>query len=477
MKIFFLLILLLMQNICIEAQKVLTIEDAISIALEKSYNIQTAKQSLLSSQKNLEAFKMGLRSSVDMEFDIPRYNRSLSSQFNPTQGTEQFFSVGNTTIESRLFINQPILFTNGSVSIVGSIFGRDQFSQSSGTTRDYFSNVSIRLSQPLFVYNSQLGNLERAEINYEKTERNYSQSERDLIYNVTSSFFNLYKIKKSTEITGEKVKQTEDSYTTAKNKFKAGLIAEVEALQLEVDFAASNDELLNARQLYEEAKNEFKLLIGLDIDEEIDVIAQLDYSPVDLNVEEAIKAALENRPDVLNAQADVELNKLSIEEIDSRRSIKAEINANYGINKNDNILNNIFKNFADTRNVTLTVSVPIWDWGKNNLEVQSALANYKMSEFSQENLKKQIVKEVHSTINRINSAKARVEILKKSVEVAEKSYAISVERFKSGHITSFDLSQMQLKLTDSKMNNLNAIIDYKLALADFERKTTKEYHK
>lgn len=466
-----------MQNICIEAQKVLTIEDAISIALEKSYNIQTAKQSLLSSQKNLEAFKMGLRSSVDMEFDIPRYNRSLSSQFNPTQGTEQFFSVGNTTIESRLFINQPILFTNGSVSIVGSIFGRDQFSQSSGTTRDYFSNVSIRLSQPLFVYNSQLGNLERAEINYEKTERNYSQSERDLIYNVTSSFFNLYKIKKSTEITGEKVKQTEDSYTTAKNKFKAGLIAEVEALQLEVDFAASNDELLNARQLYEEAKNEFKLLIGLDIDEEIDVIAQLDYSPVDLNVEEAIKAALENRPDVLNAQADVELNKLSIEEIDSRRSIKAEINANYGINKNDNILNNIFKNFADTRNVTLTVSVPIWDWGKNNLEVQSALANYKMSEFSQENLKKQIVKEVHSTINRINSAKARVEILKKSVEVAEKSYAISVERFKSGHITSFDLSQMQLKLTDSKMNNLNAIIDYKLALADFERKTTKEYHK
>ncbi len=468
-------VLLFISYVLNKAQQVLTIEDAISIALENSYNIQTAKQSLLGSQKNLEAFKMGLRSSVDMEFDLPRYNRSLSSQFNPVSGTEQFFSVGNTTIESRLYINHPILFTNGTISIVGSVLGRDQFSQTYGTTRDYFSNVSIRLRQPLFVYNSQLGNLERAEINFKKTERNFSQSERDIIYNVTASFYNLYKSKKSLEITEEKVKQIEVSFNTAMNKFKAGLIAEVEALQLEVDFAGSKNDLLNAKQQYEESSIEFKYLIGLNIEEKIDVSALLEFTPVELNIDEAIKTALNNRADILNAQADLELNKLSIEEIDSRKTIKAEINANYGINKNDNILENIFNNFADTRSVSFTLSVPIWDWGKNSLEVQSASANYKMAELSSENLKKQIIKEVQSAINRINSAKARVEILKKSVEVAEKSYAISLERFKSGNITSFNLSQMQLKLTDSKINNLNAIIDYKLAVADLERKTAKKY--
>ncbi|MFA7418621.1 MAG: TolC family protein, partial [Melioribacteraceae bacterium] len=219
-----------------------------------------------------------------------------------------------------------------------------------------------------------------------------------------------------------------------------------------------------------------KLLIGLNINEDVDILAQLEYSPLELNIDDAVKSALNNRPEVLNSEADLELGKLNIDEVDSRRTIKAELNANYGINKNDNKFDSIFNNFADSRSVTMTVYVPILDWGKNSYAVEAAYADYKMTELFQQNLKKQIEKEVTSAINRLNSSKARVEILKKGVEIAEKSYSISLERFKSGHITSFNLSQMQLKLTDSKMNNLSAIIDYKLALADLERKTYKLYH-
>jgi outer membrane protein len=472
---YYCLMLVFLLAVPVQSQTILTMDDAISIALHKSHTILSAKQTLVGSQKNLEAIKMGLRPSLNMEFDLPRYNRILSSQFNPIIGSNQFYSVGNTTVEGRLSITQPILFSNGTLSISGSLFGRDQFSEMTGTARDYFSNLSIQLRQPLFVLNSQRTNLERAEINQEKTQRNYSQAERDLVYNVTASFFSLYKTKKSVEITEEKVKQTEESYTTAVSKLHAGMIAEVEALQLEVDFAASKNELLNARQLYEESKNDFKLLIGLDLNENIDISAQLEYSPVDLNSDEEIASALNNSPGLLNAQSDLELNKLTIREVDSRKTIKAELDANYGINKDDNILANIFNNFADARSVTFTVSVPVWDWGKNSLEVESATADYKLSELSLANLRKQLAKEVRSTINKINSAKARVEILMKGVEVAEKSYSISAERFKSGTITSFNLSQMQLKLTDSKLNNLSAIIDYKLSLADLERKTTKRY--
>lgn len=457
------------------AQRTLTLDDAISIAMGESYTIKSAQQTLIGSQKNLEAIKMGLRSSVDLEFDLPSYSRALTSQFNTSTGTEQFFDFGSTTIEGRLSISQPILFTNGTLSINGSIFGRDQFGSSYGTTRDYFSNVSVSLRQPLFVFNSQKGNLERAEINLEKTQRNFTQAERDLIYNVSAAFYNLFKAKKNVEITEEKVKQTEISYTTASNKFKAGLIAEVEMLQLEVDLATSRNELLNVQQLYEESKNDFKLLIGMSIDEPIDVEAKLEYSPVIIDRDEAVSNALKNRPDILNAESDIALSKMNIEETDSRRTIKAEIYANYGINKNDNAFDNIFNNFADSRSVTMTVSVPIWDWGQNAREVESAEANYNLSALRQKNLEEQITKEILSAINKLNSAKARVDVLSKSVEVAEKSFNISLERFKSGNITSFDLSQMQLRLTDSKINSLNALIDYKLALADLERKTLKKY--
>ena len=92
------------------------------------------------------------------------------------------------------------------------------------------------------------------------------------------------------------------------------------------------------------------------------------------------------------------------------------------------------------------------------------------------NLKKTIVNDVTATINRINSAKARVEVLSKSVEIANKSYNISLERFKSGTISSFDLAQVQLRLTEAKNNNISALIDYNLAIADLERKTYKKYY-
>lgn len=458
------------------AQRILSLEESISIAMGESYSIKDAELNLTSSQKNLEALKLGLRSSVRLEFDAPSYSRRLSSQFNPSTGSEEFFKTGNTTVEGRLFVSQPLLFSNGTISLVGSLFGRDQYSDFSGTSRDYFSNLSIRLSQPLFIYNQQKANLERAEINLDRAQRNYTRAEREIIYNVTSSFLRLYQAKQQMQITEERVKQNEESFQTASNKFKAGLIAEVEALQLEVDLAAGRNELLDAERNFEELKNEFKLLIGLELTEQIDVTAQLDFIPVEVDAQDAVDAALKFRPDLLNAEDNIKLNEMTIEEVDSRSTFKAEIFANYGINKNDEKFKNVFNDFLDNRSVVMTLSIPVWDWGKNSTEVQAAEAEFKSAHLFYENLKQTIRKEILSSINRINSAKSRVQVLSKSVEVAEKSYEISLERFKAGTITSFDLSQVQLRLVESKQNSLNALIDYELAIAELERRTMVDYH-
>ncbi len=456
-------------------QKVLTLEEALDIALSESYQMKSAKFNLLSSMKNLEATKLGNRSSVSMEFDLPNYSRTLSGQFNTTTGSEEFFEVGNTTWESRLFITQPIVFSNGTLSLVGSLFGRDQYSGFSGDSKDYYSNLSIRLYQPFFIFNSQSASLERAEINLRKTERNYSQAERDLVYNVTNSFYNLYKARKNMEITSETVEQTNNSYQTAANKLKAGLIAEVEALQLEVDLATSKNDLLDAERRYEERLNSFKLLIGVEQEDKISIIPSLEYDPVDVNFEEAFESALKNRPDLLNATEDLKLGLLQIDEVDSRTTIKAELTANYGINKNDPDFDNVFRDFLDTRSVVMKLSVPVWDWGKNSREVEAAEAEQKLKSATLKNLKKSIRNEILAAVNQVKSSTARVEALAKTVEVARKTWEISVERFNVGKITSFDLSQVQLRLTNAQLASLSALIDYKVAIADLERKTFLKY--
>jgi len=296
-----------------------------------------------------------------------------------------------------------------------------------------------------------------------------------MIYNVTAAFFQLYQAKKNVEIVKEEVNQVQTSYNTAQNKFKAGLVAEVEALQLEIDLAESKNKLLNAERTFEELKDNFKLLIGLDLSEQFDVAALLEYSPVTINLDEAVEHALNKRTELLNTAADINLNSLTVDEVDSRGNISALITANYGINKNDNVFREVFRDFSEDRSVALTLQVPVLDWGRNSREVESAEANLNLTRLNYINQKQQIEKEIIAVVNKIESAKARVEVLSKSVELAKKSYEISLARFEAGTITSFDLSQMQLRLTNAKTNSLNALIDYKLALADLSRKTMHDY--
>ena len=457
------------------AQEIYTLEKSIDVALQTSFGISNAKYSLLASEKKLEAFKAGLFSSLDLEFDLPNYSNNLTSQFNPLIGKEEFYTIGSSRIEGRLRLSQPIIFSNGTINIIGRVFGREQFGTQFNSTKDYFSNFGISINQPLFTFNTQKANLERSEINLENAKRSFTHAEQNLIYEVKVAFYNLYKLKEDVIITEEKVKQNEKSFKTAENKFKAGLIAEVEALQLEVDLASSRNDLLNSKRSFNEEVNNFKILLGIELNKDIDIISNLVYSPISINESLAIESALKNRADLLNQESDIYLSGLNVEEVDARRQIKLELNARYGISNNSTDVVSLYNELLDDVSLALTLFVPVWDWGQNSLEVEASKASLMIEKLTYYNLKERIQNDVVAAINRINAAKARVEVLSKSVEIAEKSYNISVERFKSGTISSFDLAQIQLRLTESKNNSISALIDYNIAIADLERKTYQKY--
>lgn len=452
-------------------QTIYSLEQALDAALDGSYTIKIARLNLESSRNNLEAVRMGLRTTVTTEFDLPRYNRALQSQFNTSLGTEEFYRIENTILEGRLFFNQPIVFTNGTFSLVGSLLGRDQVDANNLTRQDFFTDLSLRLVQPVFSFNSLSASLTRANINLSKTELLFNKTEQDIIYNVKAGFYNLYRAKQVLEITREKVAQSEISFQTASNKFKAGLLAEVEALQLEVDLAAAQNELLNAETNVKEAIDDFKILIGIPLSEKIDITGTLEYSPITLSPDSAIAAALLNRPELENLKSDITLQKLDKDEIDSQGSISGLITANYGVNNTAEQFKDAFSGLDENRSITFTLKIPVWDWGKNSLQTQAAEARIKIAELSYQETRERIIQEITGIYNRLEAAKARVDVLSKSVDVAQRSYDISVQRFNSGTITGFDLSQMQLRLTDAKINNLSALIDYNLALAEMQRRT------
>ncbi len=458
----------------------LSLDQSIDLSLRQGYAVQNTTSQYLASKKGFESALRKMRTSVALSLDIPSFSESLNNQFNPSTQLYEFYQLRTTRVQSGLTITQPLIFSGGSLTFRETLFGREQLSGLSGFSQsghDYFNNFSVELRQPLLTPNLLQLSSDRASINLEQARSDFMKNQLDVVYNVTESFFSLYQLAQRVEITKEQVKQNEESYQTSKNKFNAGLIPEVEVLQSEVDLVSSQNDLFNTERDLSRTKNAFRLLAGIPTDDDVELVASLSYQPVQIDQAKAIQSALENRSEVLNADRNKQLRKMDIDLAISKSDFRLDLTATYGLNRNDQELNNVFRDFGRTRGATLTLSAPLFDWGSNSLEVEAAQVLHTNALATYDFVRQQIRQEINDLINRIQAAESRIKVLEKVVAVAQKSYDISLSRFQSGTISRNDLAQAQQRLTTAKINNLSALIDYRIGLADLKRRTLYDFEK
>ena len=464
------------------AQKkfILTIGQSIDLALKQGYAVRNATSQYLSAKKSYESALRKLRTSVDLSIDLPSFSESLTNQFNPLTQRYEFYQLKTTRIQTGLTINQPVVFTGGTLTLRESVFGRDQVSGLTGFSRsgkDFFNNFLVEFRQPLLTPNLHRVSSDRASIGIEQVESDFVRNQLDVIYNVTESFFSLYQLTQRLEISKEQVKQNLESFETARNKYGAGLIPEVDVLQSEVDLVTSQNDVLNTQRELERTKNAFRLLVGLSSEDDVEVTAEITYQPAVIDSSKAIRAALENRSEVRNAERNKELRLLDIDVASSRSDFRFDLTATYGFNRNDTVLERIFRDFGRTRSAALTVSIPLFDWGSNSLEIEAAEAQHQNAVATHEYVRQQVRQEIIDLMNRIKVAESRIRVLEKVVAVAQKGYDISLARYRSGTINRNDLAQAQQRLTSAKINNLSALIDHRIGLADLKRKTLFDFEK
>ncbi len=469
--------LVLIFTISVFGQEVrtLSLQESIDIALNKSYTIKTAFQGYKENQSALKAWELSLKSSADLDFLAPDFNRSITEEFNSQTQLNEFYDLQSLISQAKLSINQPVMWTNGRVSLEGRLYKLDQVSRfggaKTGETSDYTSNFGISIVQPLFQPNTLKISGERNKLNFELSEHQFTETQLGIIFDVTTSFYNLYKATREVEIARDDVKRKQHSYDLAQNKFKAGIIAEVEALQQEVDLALSKNQLRISENNLKKQKDDFKLKIGLDLNENIEAVAAIEYKPIVVDLDKAITEALKRRPDVRDAEIRKQLQEFTVTTTKAQRKIKADLTGFIGLNGKDEDFGQALNNFDQSQSVRLNVSVPLWDWGKHKEDVQAAMARLKTRELDIDYKKQQIITEIKVLIDQFEGAKARLDIQKNNEKIAQKSYDISLERFNNGDISSEDLALSQGRLTDARTNYLNTLIDYLVAVAEIKRRT------
>ena len=467
------------------AQKVeISLEESIEIAKEKSFSMQRLKQNLKIAEYNLKVATNRLKTNINLRMSLPQYTETVR-QWEDSTGVS-FFPVKQLSYSGNLTINQP-LPTDGNVFIQSGLSSINNYYSD---IRSGNMNTRVGFTQPLdafYGYNSIRSTLKRAELDYEQTNKSLKREELNLVYQVSNAYYNLLSLQKSTEISNLDLDRQTEAFDISQKKYEAGLIREVEALQMEVDLAEAQNNYDIAILNQESASNSFKELLGIGLSDSISLKNELLYSPVIIDVEKAVEFALANRLEIREQDIQIILQEMEIKRQKASGKIKATLEAYYekvGISTESMVTNfqksldasfQDFKNRPSNFGVGLTITIPILDWGVNRSLVKTAEVRKEQYVLRKEEVKREIETEVRNLVANINSNLKRLQLLEKNVVVAEKSFQISLNRFSDGDIDSQALALERNRLNTAYNSHLRAYINYQLSLADLMRKTFYDF--
>lgn len=369
------------------AQEVLTLEKALNTAFEHSPSLIQSKLSLEQRQLNLKAQDASLKSQFSLDVTPFRYTRN-----NQYDNFNSKWYANETKMSSASFgITQPIKWTDGTISLYNDFSWQDASNRTSGGNNTSFNhNLSLRISQPLFTYNRTKMQLKELEYALENAKISYALQQLSIEKNVTSQFYDVYQKQKDLNISRDEYNNQKQNYDIIKNKVEAGLLAKEELYQAEVNLANSESTVYSKEISFENAKDNFKLLLGMSLDEDIAILFDNNIPTVDVNINDAVKYALDQRMEIRQKQITLEQDVFSIIRTKAESEFKGDLSVRVGMDALAGKVKNMYDKPTDNEEIGVTLTIPIFDWGAKKAKVKSSQLAMESDEISLEEQKKRL---------------------------------------------------------------------------------------
>ena len=363
------------------AQEVLTLEKALNTAFEHSPSLIQSKLSLEQRQLNLKAQDASLKSQFSLDVTPFRYTRN-----NQYDNFNSKWYANETKMSSASFgITQPIKWTDGTISLYNDFSWQDASNRTSGGNNTSFNhNLSLRISQPLFTYNRTKMQLKELEYALENAKISYALQQLSIEKNVTSQFYDVYQKQKDLNMSRDEYNNQKQNYDIIKNKVEAGLLAKEELYQAEVNLANSESTVYSKEISFENAKDNFKLLLGMSLDEDIAILFDNNIPTVDVNINDAVKYALDQRMEIRQKQITLEQDVFSIIRTKAESEFKGDLSVRVGMDALAGKVKNMYDKPTDNEEVGVTLTIPIFDWGAKKAKVKSSQLAMESDEISLE---------------------------------------------------------------------------------------------
>ncbi len=462
------------------AQQSLTLEKAQSIAEVNSPSMQLSLLNLERYQNNLEAQRAALKSKFSLSVNPVDYsNTRRFDTFNSKWYTNETFNSNGT-----FRIEQPILATDGTISLINRFGWQSSKVIRPGVSEDvvdlnerFTNNLYVNLSQPLFTYNRLKLQLKELELSYENANISYAMQRLNLERNVTQYFYSVYMAQMNLTIAREELANTQKSYEIIKNKVDAGLAASEELYQAELNLSQANSTVQNRQVSFENAKDDLKMYLGMDLFEDILVIADVEAQPVPVDLQKAIDNGLQYRMELRQREIDLETSQFDMIRTKAQNEFNGTMNLAFGIIGDNEKLLDIFNQTTSNPQAQISFNIPIFDWGERKARIKAQEASMKSQEINLDEQKKQIIIDIRQVYRNLQNQVNQIEIARQSERNAQLTYEINLERYENGDLTGMDLNLYQTQLSNQKISYAQALINYKIELLNMKIQSLYDFEK
>ena len=423
-------------------------------------------------------FKSNYNPQLRLNGTIPSYSQAFNSITQP-DGSIEFLQVQQNFMDLELGLQQVISPTGGIVSVNSSTNRFDNFLTLPGEPQTRYSGVpvNVRLQQPILAYNPYKWDKKIQPLVFEESKREFVQEMEEVSYFTTQLFFDFLIAQVNLDIATVNLSNTEEIFLIEQRRYEIGTTTEDRLLQIELQVLQAKQDLAQAKLDLEGSSFAVNSFIGLNKSSRVELVAPLEIPSFDVDVNNAITLAFENRSESLA----FDRRKLEAEALVAQakgQRVGAQLNASYGYNNAAFSFSSLYANPNTQALVSLGLSVPILDWGRNKARMSQAQANQRLVEYTVDQDIVNFEQEIFTKVKNFIMMKERLEVTKLADQVAERRYDIALKRYQSGNVTITDLNIAQNEKDANKRSFFNSLKDYWMAfyelraltLYDFENK-------
>lgn len=396
-----------------QAQEVLTLEDAVKIALENNYDIKIAKNNSKIDETNNNLANAGI---------LPSLNANLTN--NNTQINIKQKQVDGTRRE-----------LDGAVN--------------------FNLNYGVSLDWTIFDGMSMFARKEQLKVLEEQGKLELQSAILSTISDVYITFFDLVQQQKIITSIDTAIVISNQRLTTAQNRFRVGKAAKLEVLNAQVDLNTDMSLLLRQKEIYNNSRVRLNQILGRNLQTDFKVNTEISfYEGMILN--KIVETAKKQNPQLQAQILSKRVADLNLKQIKGNRYPVVRLTSGYNISRSETPLGFIVQSSAQGFVYGVTATVPIFNGFLQSKNERVAKYQVDNSNLQIEQQKIALETQIISFYNSYQTNLDLVKVEAKNLDIAKQNLDITLAKFKIGTITTVEFRTAQQNFIEASVRYSNA---------------------